>query len=94
MRAATRRKRSNPTRMLDLARLAYDQAKIFAIDRSPGDNGRTGTAPAIDAMTITERKGLTFQFVPRPTAQTSTGQLHIIKFFCSGGPVGRNETIW
>ena len=42
-------------------------------------------------MTITQRKGLTFQFVPRPTAETSTGQLHIIKFFCSGGRVGRNE---
>ena len=42
-------------------------------------------------MTITERKGLTSEFVSRPTAETSTGQLHIIKFFCSGGRVGRNE---
>jgi hypothetical protein len=93
MRAAARRKRSNPTRMFNFARLAYDHAQIFAIHRSPRHNGRTGTAPAIDAMTITERKGLTFEFVSRPTAETSTGQFHIIKFFCSGGRVGRNETI-
>jgi len=77
MRAATCRERSNPTRMTNFSRLATNDAQIFAIHRSPGDNRGTGTAPAIDAMTISERKGLAFQLVPRPTAETSTGQLHI-----------------
>src|SRR5205823_5386118 len=34
--------------------------------------------PAIDAMTITERKRRALQFVSRPTAEASSCQLHII----------------
>ena len=77
--------------MFNSSRFAPNNAQILAINRSPRDNRRTGAAPAIDAMTISERKRLAFQLVPRPTAETSAGQIHIINFFCSGGRVGRNQ---
>src|SRR5947199_3636192 len=80
MRAATSCERSHPTGMFNFSRLAANQAQIFAKDRSPRDNRRTGAAPAIDAVTISQRKGLAFQLIPSPAAETSTGQLHVASY--------------
>src|ERR1044071_5128583 len=80
--------------MFNSSRLATNHAQILAIHRSPCDNGRTSAPPAIDAMTISQRKGLAFQLVPRPAAKTSAGHFHISKFFCSGGRVDRNHQLF
>ncbi len=47
--------------------------------RSPGDIGRAGASPAIDAMTIDQRKRPTLQHVSRPAANASTSELHKIR---------------
>jgi len=52
MRAATRSEGANPIRMRNLARFTFCHDQILARHRSPGDIGRAGASPAIDAMTI------------------------------------------
>src|SRR5438034_2756866 len=79
VRAATRGKRANPTRMGNFARLTSCHTQIFAGHGSPGDIGRASASPAIDAMTIAKRRGRTLQHVSCPSANTSTSELHKIR---------------
>src|SRR5205814_8591585 len=63
VRAATRGKRANPTRMGNFARLTSCHTQIFAGHGSPGDIGRASASPAIYAMTIVQRKRSALQHV-------------------------------
>jgi len=77
MRAATRGKQPNPVRVLNLARLALCYVQIVAGYGSPSDVRRACASPAIDAMTIAQRKGPTLQHVTCPAANASTRELQI-----------------
>jgi len=84
MRAATRSETADPIRMRDFARFTFCNDKIFARHRSPGDIGRTGASPAIDAMTIDQSKRPTLQRVSCPAANASTSKLHTIRLAKTG----------
>src|SRR6476619_6491448 len=78
MRAATGGERANSIRIRNLSRFALCHDQIFAWHRSPLHIRRTGASPAIDAMTIDQRNRPALQNVSRPTASTSTSDLHRI----------------
>jgi hypothetical protein len=79
VRTATCSKTADPIRMRDFPRLAFCYDEIFARHRSPGDIGRTGASPAINAMTINQSKRPTLQHVSCPAANASTSELHTIR---------------
>ena len=78
MRATTCGKRTNPIRIRNLARFTLCHGHILARHRSPLHIRRTSASPAIDAMTIYQRKWTTLQHVSCPAANASTSDLHII----------------
>ena len=80
MSAATCAKRTNPVRVLNLARLALCHHQIPTRHRSPLYIRRTGASPAIDAMTIDQRRWPALQHVSCPAANASTSELHINGF--------------
>src|SRR4030095_9889511 len=79
MCAATRGKRSNAIRVRDFARLTLCHDQICARHRSPGHVRCARASPAIDAVTIAQRKGPTLQLVSCPAAHASTSKLHKIR---------------
>jgi hypothetical protein len=70
--AATRAKGANPIGVWNFARLALCHYQIVARHRSPLHMGRTRAPPAIDAMTIDQRKWPALQHVACPPANAST----------------------
>jgi hypothetical protein len=78
VRAATCSKGADPFRIRNFARFTFCNHEIFAGHRSPSDIGRAGAAPAIDAMTIDQRKRPALQHVSCPAANASTSNLHKI----------------
>jgi hypothetical protein len=75
MSAATRRKRTNPIRVWNLAGFPFCHQDILARHRSPSHMRRTGASPAIDAMTIDQRNWPTLQHISCPAANASTSEL-------------------
>jgi hypothetical protein len=64
--------------MRNFARLTFCYNKICARHGSPRDIRCARASPAIDAMTIAQFKWLALQYVSRPAANASTGDLHAI----------------
>ena len=79
VRTATCSKTADPIRMRDFPRLTFCYDEIFARHRSPGDIGRTGASPAINAMTIDQSKRPTLQHVSCPAANASATQFHTVR---------------
>jgi hypothetical protein len=79
MRAATCSKTANPICMRDFARFTFRNDEIFARHRSPCDIRRAGASPAIDAMTIDQRKRPTLQHVSGAAANASASEVHRIR---------------
>jgi hypothetical protein len=79
MSAATRGKRTDPIRVLNLAQVAFCHDQIVARHCSPSDIRRSRTFLAIDAVTINHRQWPTLQHVSGPATNTSTSQLHKIR---------------
>src|SRR6266496_531684 len=79
MRAATCSKTANPIRIRDFARLTFCNDDIFATHRSPCDIRRADASPAIDAMTIDQRKRSTLQLVSGAAANASASEVHRIR---------------
>ena len=70
---------TNPVRMRNLARFTFCYDQIFAGYESPGDIRRSSASPAIDAMTVDQRKRPTLQHVSCPAANASASELHKIR---------------
>lgn len=76
MSTTTYGKRTKPIGVRDPARFALRHDQIFTRHRSPLHIRRTRASPAIDAMTIDQRRGPTLQHVSCPAANASTSDFH------------------